>query len=118
MMTPDASSRIEIVAALPPMMTEIDRLLAEEGVRRGWMYSPFVQPLLRSLQANLADIDFTYESGLEAVKNSPTDEALKQAVVGKLQQHRERRFPCVRQRAALQERIRAKAAWSEIPMLV
>jgi hypothetical protein len=74
-------------------------------------YSPTLQPLLQSLLVTLADIDFAYESDLEMVKNSATDEALKRSVIDKLQQkHQERRAPYVRQLAALQERIRAIAA--------
>ena len=75
------------------------------------LYTPDIQPLLQSLLATLADIDFAYESDLETVRNSATDEALKRGVIIKLQQqHQERRIPYVRQLAALQERIRAIAA--------
>jgi hypothetical protein len=74
-------------------------------------YSPTLQPLLQSLLLTLADIDFAYESNLETVRNSISDEVLKREVIGKLQQqHQERRTPYVRQLAALQERIRALAA--------
>jgi hypothetical protein len=77
----------------------------------GQMYSPTIQTLLQSLLATLADIDFAYESDLEAVKNSATDEALKRKVIDKLQQqHREQRTPYIRQLAALQERVRVMAA--------
>jgi hypothetical protein len=63
----------------------------------GRPYSPDLQSLLRSLLATLADLDFAYESDLEVVKNSATDELLKRAIVAKLErQHCERRAPYVR----------------------
>jgi hypothetical protein len=67
--------------------------------------------LLQSLLATLADIDFAYESDLEVVQNSTTDEVLKRTVIKKLQEcHRERRAPYVQQLATLQERMVAMAA--------
>ncbi len=75
------------------------------------MYSPDILPLLQSLLATLADIDFEHESEVESVRNSASDEWLKQAAIRKLQErHRERRAPYIRELEALQERIRALAA--------
>jgi hypothetical protein len=67
-------------AARPPSMGEVR------------MYSPGVGPLLQSLLATLADIDFAFESDLEVVENSATDETLKRKIIERLrEQHRERR---------------------------
>jgi hypothetical protein len=70
------------------------------------MYSAKVGPVLQSLLATLADIDFGFESDLEVIENSPTDEALKRKIIERLrEQHRERRAPYVRQIDALQKRL-------------
>lgn len=70
------------------------------------MYSPSLQPLLQSLLATLADIDFEYEREREKVSNSATDINLKIRVLEKLKaQHRSRREPYIQQLAVLQERI-------------
>ncbi len=75
------------------------------------MYSPELQPLLQSLLATLADIDFAHESDIQTVRTSSAEEWLKQATIRKLQQrHRERREPYVLQLKALEARIRALAA--------
>ena len=75
------------------------------------MYSPELQPLLRSLLASVADIDFAHESDIATVRTSSAEDWLKQATIRKLQQrHRERREPYVRQLEALQERISVFAA--------
>ncbi|WP_201865212.1 hypothetical protein [Microvirga soli] len=75
------------------------------------MYSPELQPLLQSLLATLADIDFAHHSDIETVRNSPAEDWLKQATIRRLQQHhRERREPYVRRLEAVQERIRSMAA--------
>jgi hypothetical protein len=60
--------------------------------------------LLQSLLTALAAIDFAFESDLEVVQNSATDDVLKRKIVARLQkQHRERRASYVRQIAALQQ---------------
>ena len=70
------------------------------------IYAPAVAPLLQSLLATLADIDFAFESDLEVVENSATDEALKRKIVERLrEQRRERRTPYVRQIDALQQTV-------------
>jgi hypothetical protein len=84
------------------------RLLSTGEAR---MYSPAVGPLLQSLLATLADIDFAFESDLEVVENSATEEALKSKIIERLrEQHRERRAPYVRQMDALQQRIQRLVA--------
>ena len=75
------------------------------------MYSPELQPLLQSLLATLADIDFAYESDMDSIRNSSAEEWVKQTAIRKLQlRHRERRQPYVRQLAVLQGRITAMVA--------
>jgi hypothetical protein len=75
------------------------------------LYSPDLQSLLQSLLATLADLDFAYESDLEVVKNSATDELLKRLSVEKLErQHCERRALYLRQLVALQEQMLIAAA--------
>ena len=70
------------------------------------MYAPVIGPLLQSLLATLADIDFAFGSDLEVVENSATDETLKRKIIERLrEQHRERRAPYVRQIDALQQGI-------------
>ena len=75
------------------------------------IYAPAVAPLLQSLLATLADIDFAFESDLEVVENSATDEALKRKTTERLrEQHRERRAPYVRQIDALQQTVMSMVA--------
>ncbi len=75
------------------------------------MYSPELQPLLQSLLATVADIDFAYESDINTIRNSSAEEWVKQTLIHKLHlRHRKRRQPYVRQLAVLQERITAMAA--------
>ena len=90
------------------MPTRIERLPSTGEAR---LYSPEITPLLQSLLATLADIDFAYESDLEVVQNSATDAILKRKVIERLQQqHRERREPYIRQITALQRRFMPMAA--------
>jgi hypothetical protein len=90
------------------MPTRMERLPSRAEAR---LYSPEITPLLQSLLATLADIDFAYESDLEVVQNSATDEVLKRKVIERLQQqHRERREPYIRQITALQRRFLPMAA--------
>jgi hypothetical protein len=90
------------------MTLKFERLTDADKLR---IYSPELQPLLQSLLSTLADIDFAYESDLDVVRCSTTDEVLKGTVLGKLQQqHRERREPYLRQLVALENRIKKVAA--------
>ena len=70
-----------------------------------------LRPLLRSLRATLADIDFEHESDVETVRTSSVDEWLKRTTIRKLQErHQEQRMPCVAQLERLQKRMQARAA--------
>ena len=74
------------------------------------MYSPELQPLLQSLLATLADIDFEHERERDTISTRTTDMNLKIRLLEKLREHhRERREPYIQQLAILQERIRQ--AW-------
>jgi hypothetical protein len=71
------------------------------------LYSPELQPLLQSLLATLADIDFEYERERDTISTRTTDMNLKIRVLEKLREHhRERREPYIQQLAILQERVR------------
>jgi hypothetical protein len=75
------------------------------------LYLLEVQPVLRSLRATLANIDFEYESDIETVRKSSVDELFKQTAIRMLQEHhRERRMPCVVELDRLQMRMQARAA--------
>jgi hypothetical protein len=75
------------------------------------VYPPDLQPLLQSILAALADIDFVHASEIAIVRYSDADEWLKQTVIRRLEErHRERRAPFVRRLEAMEERIRALAA--------
>jgi hypothetical protein len=75
------------------------------------IFPPDLQTLLQSILIEIANIDFAYESDVEVVQNSTTDEVLKKQVVLNLHQHhRERREPYLVQLATLQDRIRKVAA--------
>jgi hypothetical protein len=75
------------------------------------VYPPDLQPLLQSILAALADIDFVHESEVALIRDSDADGWLKQSVIRRLdERHRERRAPFVQQLAAVEERIRALAA--------
>ncbi|MBQ0820372.1 hypothetical protein KBI52_09130 [Microvirga sp. HBU67558] len=88
-----------------------ERSFTRTGPWHPRMYSRELQPLLQSLLATLADIDFAHEGDIETVRTSSAEDWLKQATIRKLQQHhRERREPYVRRLKALQVRIRALAA--------
>jgi hypothetical protein len=88
-----------------PINTE--HLRSAGGARTAHRSSPDIQ----ALRARLAEIDFAFESDVEVVKASATDESLKRTVIATLQlrQH-ERRAAYVRQLAALQERSKLMAA--------
>jgi hypothetical protein len=93
------------------MTTELGNVVSMGRARLEEVYSPDLLPLLQTLLAALADIDFAFESDLEAVESSTAEESLKRQVAERLRQmHHERRTPYVQQIAALQERMRAVAA--------
>ncbi|QRM35987.1 hypothetical protein [Microvirga sp. VF16] len=71
------------------------------------MYAPDLPPLLQSLLATLADINFAYERERDKLSTSTRDMNLKIRLLEKLKQHhRQRREPYLQQLAILQERIR------------
>lgn len=75
------------------------------------VYPPEIQPLLQSLLAALADINFVHASEVAIIRDSDAEEWLKQSVIRRLEErHRERRAPYVRQLEAVEARIRALAA--------
>jgi hypothetical protein len=85
------------------------------GPRVAQVYSPDLLPLLQTLLATLADIDFAFERDLANIERSTAEESLRRQVTERLRQkYRERRTPCVQQIAALQEQIRAVAAGPEL----
>jgi hypothetical protein len=87
------------------------RRSSNAGMDASRVYSPELLPLLQSLLATVADIDFEHESDVETVRNSSADEWLKQTTIRKLQEcHQERRMPYVQQLESLQRRLRALAA--------
>jgi hypothetical protein len=64
-----------------------ERLRFAGGVRAAHRSSSDIQSLRRALRRTLAEIDFAFESDVEVVKNSATDESLKRMVIATLQQH-------------------------------
>jgi hypothetical protein len=71
------------------------------------MYSSDLQPLLQSLLATLADIDFEHERERDNINCRAMDMNLKIRLLEKLKQHHhQRREPYLQQLAILQERIR------------
>ena len=74
-------------------------------------YSPAIEPLMQTLLATLADIDFAYERELEKIENSTSDDNLKESLRSRREtNHRERREPYVQQLAELHARIRRRNA--------
>ncbi len=74
-------------------------------------YPPEILPLLQSLLAILADLDFEHESDVQTVRESSADEWLKQTTIQKLQErHHERRASYVRKLESLPRQTQAQAA--------
>jgi uncharacterized UBP type Zn finger protein len=70
------------------------------------MYSTTFQPLLQSLLATLADIDFDYEQERENLSINSPDTNFKIRALEKLKaRHYERRQPYIQQLAILQKRM-------------
>jgi hypothetical protein len=70
------------------------------------MYSPTYQPLLQSLLATLADIDFDYEKEREKLSINSPDANIKIRALERLKaRHYERRQPYIQQLAILQKRM-------------
>ena len=76
------------------------------GASHPRIYSPAIQPLLQSLLATLADLDFDYEKEREKLSNGSPDTTIKIRALEKLKnRHRERRDPYIQQLAILQKRM-------------
>ncbi|MBB3018450.1 hypothetical protein FHR70_001504 [Microvirga lupini] len=76
------------------------------GAHQSRIYSPTFQPLLQSLLATLADLDFDYEKEREKLSNTSPDTNIKIRALEKLKtRHRERREPYIQQLAILQKRM-------------
>src|SRR4051794_14780581 len=78
----------------------------ERGAFLPKIYSPTYQPLLQSLLATLADIDFDYEKEREKLSTTAPDANIKIRALEKLKaRHHERREPYIQQLAILQRRM-------------
>jgi hypothetical protein len=87
------------------------RLPSLSRLRTPRIYNANLLPALQATLMILADLDFAFESDVETVRNSTTNEALKREVIERMrEEHRARRAPYVRKLAALEERIRLLAA--------
>jgi len=74
-------------------------------------YSAEIQPLMQTLLAILADLDFAHECELERIEAGPGDLALKECLRARLEaQHCERRAPYLQQLGRLEARM-----WAEAP---
>jgi hypothetical protein len=90
------------------MTTHVEHQLVRDEAGAEPFYPPDLLPLLQSLLADLADIDFAHEKNLEAIRNSPGDDSLKRAMIDRLcHRHEERRAPVTRDLMALRRRIEA-----------
>ena len=84
------------------------------GTHHPRIYSPAFQPLLQSLLATLADLDFDYEKEREKLSNASPDTNIKIRALEKLKnRHRERRDPYIQQLAILQKRMTDMRACSK-----
>ena len=78
----------------------------DQGASLPRIYSPTFQPLLQSLLATLADIDFDYEQEREKLCSNSPNSNIKIRALEKLKaHHRERREPYIHQLAILQQRM-------------
>ena len=69
-------------------------------------YSPDILPLLQSLLAALADIDFEYQKDRETILKSAIEEPFKQRAIATLaKRHHERRDPYLREIDKLERQI-------------
>jgi hypothetical protein len=85
--------------------------LSEDNFGTHATYPGELKPLLQSLLATLADIDFAFERDLEAARASSMEEVLKRKAIERLTaRHREQREPYVQQLTALHSRILALVA--------
>ncbi|MEE1611061.1 hypothetical protein [Microvirga sp. CF3016] len=86
--------------------TKFHKEEANNGALLPRMYSPTFQPLLQSLLATLADIDFDYERERAQLSNISPDTNIKIRALERLKaRHHERRQPYIQQLAILQKRM-------------
>ena len=72
------------------------------------IYCSSILPLMQSLLATLADIDFAHECELQQVLTGSADPTVKERVRMRLEaRHHERREPYVRQLRVLEARVKA-----------
>jgi hypothetical protein len=84
----------------------LKRLSSEPSRQPPGTYSPDILPLLQSLLAVLADIDFEFQKDRETILKSAIDEPLKQRAIATLaEQHHERRDPYLQEIDKLERQI-------------
>jgi hypothetical protein len=84
----------------------LKRLTSGSSQQPPGTYSPDILPLLQSLLAALADIDFEYQKDRETILKSPIEEPLKQRAIATLaERHHERRDPYLRELDKLERQI-------------
>lgn len=93
------------------MSVNTGRRLAHPKPGTARLYPSELLLSLQSLLATVADIDFEHESDVETVRNSSTDDWLKQTVIRTLEErHRQRRAPYIGRLERLERRMQALAA--------
>jgi hypothetical protein len=95
---------------------EPDDGCAAEGAERR-CYSPEALPLLQSLLATLADLDFAYERERDRTSRSTQDPSVRARALRTLEvAHQERREPYIRHLTLLQGRTMPTPAVREEPL--
>ncbi len=93
------------------MTTNVEHRAFQEKPNLDSTYAPDLLPLLQSLLADLADLDFAHERNLDTIRRSPVDEDVKRTMLAGLRQrHHQMRAPYVHELATLQKRIVATLA--------
>ena len=78
----------------------------DSGGVEGRFYSPGAQPLLQSLLATLADLDFAYERERDRISGSTEAPSVQARALRKLEvEHQERREPYIQHLSLLQEQM-------------
>ena len=89
------------------MNAAIQVLPHRDEVETPAVYPGELTPLLQSLLATLADIDFAFETDLQAARAAATEGDLRHRIIERLvTRHREQREPYVRQLSILEGRMR------------
>ena len=79
-----------------------------ESNQKPRVYPANIQPLMQSLLATLANIDFVHEREIEKLRNSATDVSLRETLIAVLEEgHEKRRQPYLEGLAALESDIRS-----------